>query len=95
MADDPVGKEPPSPPPREQSPWALAGLGMQFFVSLLAFVYAGNWMDARFQTSPLFLLVGLFIGGGGSFVVSYRRLMRGANNTTAKRSGDTPTDRRS
>lgn len=92
MADDPVGKEPPSPPPREQSPWAVAGLGMQFFVSLLAFVYAGNWMDARFHTAPLFLLVGLFIGGGGSFVVSYRRLMRGANNTTTTRSGQSPTD---
>ena len=65
---------------------------MQFFVSLLAFVYAGTWMDARFHTAPLFLLVGLFIGGGGSFVVSYRRLMRGANNTTTTRSGQSPTD---
>ncbi|MES2524996.1 MAG: AtpZ/AtpI family protein [Gemmatimonadota bacterium] len=65
-----------SPPPGERSPWALAGLGMQFFAALVLFVYAGNWMDERFGTSPLFLLAGLFIGGGGTFYLSYRRLMR-------------------
>jgi F0F1-type ATP synthase assembly protein I len=65
-------------PPRdgEQSPWALAGLGMQFVVAVLVCVYAGSWVDTRFGTSPLFLLVGLFVGGGGTFFLSYRRLMR-------------------
>jgi len=59
----------------ERSPWALAGLGVQFFASLLFFVYAGTWLDQRFGLSPLFLLLGLFVGGGGTFYLSYRRLM--------------------
>jgi len=39
--------------PAEVSPWALAGLGMQFFVALLLFVYVGNWMDARSRREPM------------------------------------------
>lgn len=62
------------PPERGQSPWALAGLGMQFFASLLLFVYGGAWLDRRFDVSPLFLLLGVFVGGGGTFYLSYRRL---------------------
>ena len=29
-----------------------------------------------YGAAPLFLLAGLFIGGGGTFYLSYRRLMR-------------------
>ncbi len=65
-----------STPPGEQSPWALAGLGMQFFAAILFFVYAGSWLDRRLNSSPLFLLGGLFIGGGGAFYASYRQLMK-------------------
>ena len=63
-------------PTGERSPWALAGLGMQFFASILLFVYVGSWLDRRFNTSPLFLLGGLFVGGGGMFYASYRRLTK-------------------
>jgi F0F1-type ATP synthase assembly protein I len=76
MADEPRNPTPGSTPPGERSPWALAGLGMQFFASILLFVYAGNWLDRRFDTSPLFLLGGLFVGGGGTFYASYRRLTK-------------------
>lgn len=59
-----------------QSPWALAGLGTQFFIALIAFGYLGNWLDGRWGTSPLMLLIGVFGGGGGTFYASYRRFMR-------------------
>lgn len=62
---------------RDGSPWALAGLGMQFFASLLLFVYGGAWLDRRMDSSPLFLLLGVFVGGGGTFYLSYRRLTAG------------------
>lgn len=75
MADDPQGPTPPSSGENTPSPWALAGLGMQFFVSVVLFMYAGNWMDKRFGTSPLFVLVGVIGGGGWTFYLSYRRLM--------------------
>ncbi|MCA0377251.1 MAG: AtpZ/AtpI family protein [Gemmatimonadetes bacterium] len=63
-----------SKPSGDVSPWALAGLGMQFFVAILLFVTLGNWLDRRAGTAPLFLLAGLFLGGGGSFWAAYRRL---------------------
>ena len=61
-------------PADEVSPWALAGLGMQFFASILLFVWVGNWLDRRFDTAPLWLLSGVLLGGGGSFYLSYRQL---------------------
>jgi F0F1-type ATP synthase assembly protein I len=76
MAEEQRTPTPGSTPPGEQSPWALAGLGMQFFAAILFFVFAGNWLDRRFDTSPLFLLGGLFGGGGGAFYTSYRRLTK-------------------
>lgn len=76
MAEEPRTPKPGSTPPGERSPWALASLGMQFFASIMMFVYAGTWLDRRLDTSPLFVLGGLFVGGGGTFYASCRRLMR-------------------
>jgi F0F1-type ATP synthase assembly protein I len=53
---------------------AAAGAGLQFAVSILVFVYAGQWLDRKFGTDPLWLLVGLFVGAGGSFASFVRRL---------------------
>ncbi|MBL0172738.1 MAG: AtpZ/AtpI family protein [Gemmatimonadaceae bacterium] len=78
MTEEKQPHKAPSPTRGDPSPWAVAGLGMQFFVALIAFVYAGNWLDARVGTSPVFLFAGVFVGGGGSFYLSYRRLMRTA-----------------
>lgn len=91
MDEEPPRQTPKVGAPTETSPWALAGLGMQFFVALIAFVYAGNWADKRFGTAPVFLLLGVFLGGGGTFFLSYRRLI--APKTSAPRSE--PTDRES
>lgn len=64
------------PPADDVSPWALAGLGTQFFASILLFVWVGTWLDRRFGSTPLFLLGGVFLGGGGSFYLSYRQLTK-------------------
>jgi F0F1-type ATP synthase assembly protein I len=56
-------------------PGAYAGFGMQFVVALLLFLYLGQWVDRRFGTSPVFLLIGIFVGAGGSFYAMYRKLM--------------------
>ncbi len=52
-----------------------AGLGIQFAASILLFLYAGQWLDRRLGTDPLFLLVGVFTGAGGAFYSMYRTLM--------------------
>lgn len=54
---------------------AYAGFGMQFVVALLIFLYLGQWVDRRLGTSPVFLLIGIFVGAGGSFYAMYRKLM--------------------
>jgi F0F1-type ATP synthase assembly protein I len=54
---------------------AAAGSGLQFAASVIVFVYLGQWLDRKLGTDPLFLLVGLVLGAGGSFYSLYRRLM--------------------
>ncbi len=64
----------PRSPDGEISPWSLAGLGVQFAVALVLFGYAGQWVDARLNSAPWFLLLGVIGGAGGTFYMSYRRL---------------------
>jgi F0F1-type ATP synthase assembly protein I len=69
------------PTGEEVSPWALAGLGTQFFAAILLFVWVGTWLDRRLDSAPLFLLGGVFVGGGGSFYLSYRQLTKPRGST--------------
>lgn len=52
-----------------------AGLGLQFAVSILLFLYAGQWLDRRLGTEPWFMILGVFTGAGASFYSMYRKLM--------------------
>ena len=54
---------------------AYAGFGLQFVVALLFFLWLGQWVDRRLGTAPVFLLIGVFAGAGGSFYAMYRKLM--------------------
>lgn len=53
---------------------SFAGVGLQFAVSIVLFLSLGHWLDRKFDTSPVLLLVGVFIGGGAAFYSMYRRL---------------------
>lgn len=53
----------------------FAGVGIQFAASLVLFLLAGQWIDRKFGTSPVFVLVGVFVGGGAAFYSMYRRLV--------------------
>jgi len=52
-----------------------AGLGLQFALAILLFVYLGQWLDRRLGTEPWLLLIGVFVGAGGGFYSIYRKLM--------------------
>ena len=54
---------------------AVAGLGMQFVVAILLFLFLGKWLDERLGTTPWLLIAGVFVGAGASFYSIYRRLM--------------------
>lgn len=70
-----------SPPPAGNDTPSIsgvrfAGFGVQFVAAILIFLYAGQWLDRKLGTSPLFLVVGVFVGAGGSFYAMYRSLVR-------------------
>jgi F0F1-type ATP synthase assembly protein I len=49
-------------------------MGFTFALSILLFVYVGQWLDRKLGTAPLFLVVGAFAGAGAGFYSIYRRL---------------------
>jgi hypothetical protein len=51
-----------------------AGLGVQLAVSLLAFVWVGQWADRRLGTGGLLTVVGAFVGFGGTMYWLIRSL---------------------
>jgi ATP synthase protein I len=64
---------------------AYAGLGLQFAASILVFLYLGQWLDRRLGTDPWLLLIGVFVGAGGSFYSIYRKLMREQERDEARK----------
>ena len=65
----------------------FAGAGIQFAVTLVLFIFAGSWLDKRYGTSPLFILAGVLIGGGGSFYLLYRKVTEAQRADDEKRKG--------
>jgi F0F1-type ATP synthase assembly protein I len=53
---------------------AFAGIGLQFALTILVFVFAGVWLDRRLGTSPWLLLICVFAGAAGGFYSMYRRV---------------------
>ena len=64
---------------------SFAGVGLQFAASLVIFLLGGQWLDQRFGTSPVFVLAGVFIGGGAAFYSMYRRLVAAQKADDARR----------
>lgn len=53
----------------------FATVGLQFAASIIAFLYAGQWLDRKLGTAPWMLIVGVFTGAGLGFFAMYRKLM--------------------
>ena len=71
----PTGESPkkgPGTDPLDTS--SLAGMGVQFLVAILLFLFIGKWLDARLGTSPWLLILGVFVGATASTVAMYRRV---------------------
>ena len=69
------GSDHPSSEPTLPGAGAVAGMGLQFAISILLFLLAGQWIDRKLGTEPLFLIVFVFAGAGASFFSIYRKLM--------------------
>ncbi len=55
----------------------VSEVGVTVAVSILIGLIAGQWLDERFQTSPLFLLLGLLLGLASAGYSLYRLLSLG------------------
>ena len=53
----------------------LVGIGWYVALCIALGVGGGVWLDRRFDLSPVFTLVGLFLGLGLAFYGGYRMLM--------------------
>jgi len=47
-------------------------LGIQFAVAVGFCIAGGYWLDIKLGTTPLFLIVGVFLGGSAGFLNIYR-----------------------
>ena len=65
---------------------AVAGLGLQFALSILLFLWAGQWIDKKLGTAPFFLILLVFVGAGASFYSFYRKLMEQQRREDEERS---------
>lgn len=60
-----------------QNPAQLAGIGLQFGIVLVAFLFAGKWLDDRLGTEPWLMMAGVFVGFALSVLWMHRRLTAG------------------
>lgn len=71
----------PPGPGNPQNQWlALLNLGWVFLATMGVTVYGGMWLDERYGTAPLFILIGVFLGFGASgwyFYETVRKLGNG------------------
>lgn len=61
----------------------FAGMGWAIAISIVLGVIAGNWLDGRTATHPLFLLLGLVIGLALGLYSAGRMLVRYLSETGA------------
>lgn len=69
----------PSPgqkPRQEPGAGKYAGLGVQLVVSILLFVWIGQWADRKLGTGGLMTVLGVFIGFGATMYSLVRSLKR-------------------
>ncbi len=51
------------------------GLGIQFTLVTILFLYGGWWLDQKIATTPVFTICGAFLGAGLGFYSLYRTLL--------------------
>ncbi len=60
---------------RWQPALRLIGVGWYIGISILLGVLAGSWLDSKFSTKPLFVIVGVILGVVVAIYGVYRMLL--------------------
>ena len=63
----------------------FAGVGLQFALAIIVFLFAGQWLDKRLGTNGLFTIAGVFVGAGASFYSIYRKIAAAQKQDDAER----------
>lgn len=58
--------------PKKDGPNPMVGLGLQFVVTILVCLFAGQWLDRKLGSTPWFLLAGVLGGGALGFWMMLR-----------------------
>ena len=66
----------------------MAGGGLEFAVAILLGVFAGQWLDRQWSTSPWLLVIGAMAGAGAGFYRLYRDLTASQRHPGADGAGD-------
>ena len=64
----------------------FAGVGIQFAVAIVVFLFAGQWLDKRLGTNGLFTIAGVFVGGGAAFYNMYHKITAAQRRDDEERS---------
>jgi hypothetical protein len=71
--------------PAAPSPGEYAGVGLQFALTIVVFMFAGMWLDRALGTSPWLLILLVFGGASAGFYSIYRKLMSAQRRADAER----------
>jgi len=65
-----------------------SGFGLTWALSVLAFLFAGMWLDRRIGTEPVLMIAGAFLGAGAGFYYLYYHLVIEPRQRSAGDGGD-------
>ena len=79
------GKRSQQSPKKGLSGADFAGVGMQFALAIVLFLFAGQWLDNRLGTNGLFTIAGVFVGAVAAFYNMYRKIIAAQKEDDAER----------
>jgi F0F1-type ATP synthase assembly protein I len=59
-------------------------LGLRFALAILIGTGGGYWLDSKLGTTPLFLIIGVFLGATSGFMTIYRAVYPQDSTKTKK-----------
>jgi F0F1-type ATP synthase assembly protein I len=65
----------------------FAGVGVQFAVAIIVFLFAGQWLDKRLGTNGMLTIAGVFIGAAAGFYSMYRKISAAQRRDDEERRG--------
>jgi F0F1-type ATP synthase assembly protein I len=66
----------------------FAGVGLQFALTIVVFMFAGMWLDRALGTSPWLIILFVFGGAAAGFYAVYRKLMAAQRRADEARRAD-------